>query len=119
MRSILRAQSGVRSEQELHADDPLFVQSIARAMQVLSSFHQAGRPLTLNEIAAAAGIGKSAAQRVVHTLKTLGYIERDADDRGYVPGIRILDHTFHALRNSRKLAKSQKRPGAASMRERV
>lgn len=106
MRSILRAQSGVRSEQELHADDPLFVQSIARAMQVLSSFHQAGRPLTLNEIAAAAGIGKSAAQRVVHTLKTLGYIERDADDRGYVPGIRILDHTLDYLRLNLLIARA-------------
>ncbi|WP_265517488.1 IclR family transcriptional regulator [Nitratireductor luteus] len=106
MRSILRAQSGVRSEQELHADDPLFVQSIARAMQVLSSFHQAGRPLTLNEIATAAGIGKSAAQRVVHTLKTLGYIERDPDDRGYVPGIRILDHTLDYLRLNLLIARA-------------
>ncbi|MDP0971866.1 helix-turn-helix domain-containing protein, partial [Klebsiella pneumoniae] len=74
-------------------NDPLFVQAIARAMQVLSTFHDASKPLTLNEIAAAGGMGKSAAQRVVHTLRQLGYVQRDADDRGYVPGIRILDHT--------------------------
>lgn len=78
--------------------DPLFVQAIARAMRVLSAFHDTGKPLTLNEIAAGSGMDKSAAQRVVHTLRQLGYVQRDADDRGYVPGIRILDHTRDYLR---------------------
>ncbi|WP_205602435.1 IclR family transcriptional regulator [Chelativorans alearense] len=98
MRYVQRAEYGVRPTTRVEKDDPLFVQAIARALQVLSVFHESGKPLTLNEIGAAAGVGKSAAQRVVHTLKQLGYIERDADDRGYVPGIRILDHARDYLR---------------------
>lgn len=81
-----------------HDNDPLFVQSIARAMQVLSTFHRSEKPLTLAEIAIQCGMGKSAVQRVVHTLRTLGYIERDPSNRGYVPGIRILDHALDYLR---------------------
>lgn len=96
-RSIYRAELGIRPA-ENHDDDPLFVQSIARAMQVLSAFHRSEKPLTLNEIALSCGIGKSAVQRLVHTLRALGYIERDRDDRGYVPGIRILDHALDYLR---------------------
>nr|WP_206077717.1 IclR family transcriptional regulator [Aquamicrobium sp. LC103] len=100
MRSILRAESGLRPTTEAHHNDPLFVQSIARAMQVLSAFHHADRPLTLAEIAQVSDMGKSAAQRVVHTLRELGYIDRDPDNRGYIPGIRILDHTLDYLRLS-------------------
>jgi IclR family pca regulon transcriptional regulator len=98
LRYIQRAEYGVRPATSVDEDDPLFVQAIARAMQVLSAFHDTGRPLTLNEIAKASGMGKSAAQRVVHTLRQLGYVQRDADDRGYLPGIRILDHTRDYLR---------------------
>lgn len=97
-RSIFRAELGIRQVTQLDTDDPLFIQSIARAMQVLSVFHRTEKPLSLAEIAAACGMGKSAVQRVVHTLRALGYIERDPDDRGYVPGIRILDHTLDYLR---------------------
>ncbi|WP_342021905.1 IclR family transcriptional regulator [Nitratireductor soli] len=93
-----RAEYGVPPATSVDDGDPLFVQAIARAMQLLSAFHDTGKPLTLNEIASMSGMGKSAAQRVVHTLRQLGYIQRDADDRGYVPGIRILDHTRDYLR---------------------
>lgn len=98
MRYVQRAEYGVPPVTSVDDGDPLFVQAIARAMQVLSAFHDTGKPLTLNEIAAQSGMGRSAAQRVVHTLRQLGYIERDADDRGYVPGIRVLDHTRDYLR---------------------
>ncbi len=98
VRYIQKGEYGVPPSTSIDENDPLFVQAIARAMQVLSTFHDASKPLTLNEIAAAGGMGKSAAQRVVHTLRQLGYVQRDADDRGYVPGIRILDHTRDYLR---------------------
>ncbi|EKF43270.1 transcriptional regulator [Nitratireductor indicus C115] len=98
MSYVQRAEYGVRPASHVDEDDPLFVQAVARAMQVLSAFHDTGRPLSLNEIATASGMGRSAAQRVVHTLRQLGYVERDADDRGFVPGIRILDHTRDYLR---------------------
>ncbi len=98
MRKTLRAESGVRYLSDAQRADPLFTNSIARAMQVLAAFHHADRPLSLAEIAAGAGIDRSAAQRIVHTLRSLGYIRRDAEDRGYLPGIRILDHTLDFLR---------------------
>ncbi|WP_336058029.1 IclR family transcriptional regulator [Nitratireductor sp. CH_MIT9313-5] len=98
MRSILHAQDGVRQPSEEAEQDPLFVQAVARTVQVLSAFHTASKPMSLNEIAAASGVGKSATQRVVATLRHLGYVERDPDDNGYVPGIRLLDHTLDYLR---------------------
>jgi IclR family pca regulon transcriptional regulator len=98
LRDIERVEYGVRSVSDAEADDPLFVDAIARAMQVLSAFHRTSKPLTLNEIANISGLGKSAVQRIVHTLRQQGYVERDPNDRGYVPGIRILDHTLDYLR---------------------
>jgi IclR family transcriptional regulator, pca regulon regulatory protein len=98
MRNTLRAESGVRYVSEAQRADPLFTNSIARAMQVLAAFHHADHPLSLAEIAARAGIDRSGAQRIVHTLRAMGYITRDAEDRGFLPGIRILDHTLDYLR---------------------
>jgi DNA-binding IclR family transcriptional regulator len=74
------------------------VQSVEKAMGVLSAFHHADGPLTLSDIAARAGLDRSAAQRMVHTLRALSYIERDADGHGFVPGVRVLDHTLDYLR---------------------
>lgn len=98
MRNTLRAESGVRYLSEEQRADPLFTNSIARAMQVLAAFHHADHPLSLAEIATRAGVDRSAAQRIVHTLRKMGYITRDAEDRGFLPGIRILDHTLDYLR---------------------
>ncbi len=79
-------------------DDRLFVRSAGRALQVLSAFHQANGPLSLSEIATMSEIDRSAVQRLVHTLMKLGYMRRSADNRGYLPGIRLLDHTLDLLR---------------------
>lgn len=79
-------------------DDRLFVRSAERTLQVLSAFHQASGPLSLSEIATMSGIDRSAVQRMVHTLMKLGYMRRSADNRGYLPGIRLLDHTLDLLR---------------------
>lgn len=97
MISILRAELPVQSNFQAEGDR-LFVQSVARAMQVLSAFHLADGPLSLTEVAARAGIDRSAAQRLIHTLLTLGYVRRSYDDRGYLPGLRLLDHTLDLLR---------------------
>jgi DNA-binding IclR family transcriptional regulator len=97
-RNTTRAEPGLRELTQQQRGDALFVQSVDRAMQVLSAFHYADGPLTLSDIAQRAGVDRSAAQRMVHTLRTLGYIRRDADARGFLPGIRIFDHTLDALR---------------------
>ena len=97
-RSIVKGEDGQRRPGPDALEDPLFVAAVARCMQVLSAFHRSDKPMSLTDIAAASGVGRSAAQRVVHTLRALGYIERDAAQRGYVPGIRILDHALDYLR---------------------
>jgi DNA-binding IclR family transcriptional regulator len=97
MPSTLRADPPRAADFQAEGDR-LFVRAAGRAMQVLSAFHQATGPLSLSEIARRAGIDRSAAQRLVHTLMTLGYVRRSADDRGYLPGIRLLDHTLDLLR---------------------
>ncbi|MGD1884469.1 MAG: IclR family transcriptional regulator [Paracoccaceae bacterium] len=74
------------------------MRSVEKAMGILSAFHHAGGPLTLSDLATGAGIDRSAAQRMVHTLRALGYICRDADGHGYLPGLRVLDHTLDYLR---------------------
>ncbi|WP_232829535.1 IclR family transcriptional regulator [Tropicimonas sp. IMCC34043] len=78
--------------------DPLFVRAAARAMAVLSAFHYVDRPLSLSEIAKETGLDRSTTQRIVHTLRKLNYLQRDEHDRGFVPGIRIYDHIFDAMR---------------------
>lgn len=97
-RNTTRAESGLRDLTETQRSDKLFVRSVERAMHVLSAFHHADGPLSLTDIAQRAGVDRSAAQRMVHTLRALGYIQRDADGHGFLPGIRIYDHTLDSLR---------------------
>jgi DNA-binding IclR family transcriptional regulator len=78
--------------------DPLFVRAAARTMQVLSAFHGAEGPLSLTDMSKAAGLDRSTTQRIIHTLRKLGYIQRDDRDTGYVPGIRLYDHIFDTMR---------------------
>lgn len=97
-RNTTRAEPGKRDPSANDRAESLFVQSVEKSMAVLSAFHHADGPLTLSEIAARAGIDRSAAQRMVHTLRALSYIQRDTEGRGFVPGVRILDHTLDYLR---------------------
>lgn len=97
-RNTIRAETGRSASSEQDRDSPLFVRSVEKAMAVLSAFHHTEGPLTLSEIAHRAGIDRSAAQRMVHTMRALNYIERDPNGHGYVPGVSILDHTLDFLR---------------------
>ncbi|WP_159993238.1 IclR family transcriptional regulator [Roseomonas sp. 18066] len=77
-------------------DDRLFLQGVQRTMQVLEAFARQPRPLSLAELAAAAGVDKSATQRIAHTLQALGYLERQPS--GLAPGKKLLDRGFDFLR---------------------
>ncbi len=74
----------------------LFLQSVARTLKVLEAFSQQPRPLSIAELSAAAGVDKSAGQRIVHTLQTLGYLERTS--AGLAPGKKVLYRAFDFLR---------------------
>lgn len=97
MRRTLRSSAGQQAISDEQRGDPLFLKSVAKAMEVLSAFHRADGSLSLSEIANAANIDRSAAQRIVHTLRQLGYLRRATEKGGFLPGIRILDHTLDYL----------------------
>jgi len=78
--------------------DRLFVEAIGRAFRILETYSETAEPRSLAQLAAASGLDKSAAQRIAHTLRNLGYLEHKAG--GYVPGSRVLDRTFDYLRSN-------------------
>ncbi|QFT48009.1 Pca regulon regulatory protein [Roseivivax sp. THAF40] len=98
MREVFRADPIAPPNKEAEENDPLFVRAAARAMHVLAAFNHASGPLSLSDIASRAGMDRSAAQRITHTLMTLGYLRRGPNDRGYLPGVRLLDRTLDVLR---------------------
>lgn len=77
---------------------PLFVEAIARAFRVLEAFSTGAQPRSLGEIAAVTGLPKSAVQRVVYTLKHLGYMEQRPRG-GVAPGRKLLDRSFDYQRS--------------------
>lgn len=77
----------------------LFVQSLAKAFNLLEVFSKEARPLTLKELAESAAIERSSAQRMAFTLVELGYLEK-TENRSYKPGIKMLDRTFDYLNSN-------------------
>lgn len=73
--------------------DPLFNSSVEKALVMLESFGSERRRLSLAELAAAAGMSISSAQRCIHTLSRLGYLRRDAALRRWVLTPRALTLT--------------------------
>ena len=65
-------------------------QSVEKALAVLRAFGGDRRALTLEEIAKAAAITKSSAQRITHTLEHLGYVQRDGHAKRWVLSARVL-----------------------------
>src|SRR5215467_5687921 len=65
-------------------------QSMEKGLAVLHAFAGERRALNLMEIAAAAGITKSSAQRFTSTLQQLGYLRRDEHAKRWVLSARVL-----------------------------
>lgn len=78
--------------------DRLYVEALARGLRVLEAFAETPTAMSLSEIAAASGLDKSAAQRLVHTLVKTGYLEKTP--AGVAPGRRILERSFDYLRSN-------------------
>ncbi|MDF2230989.1 IclR family transcriptional regulator [Albimonas sp. CAU 1670] len=80
-------------------DDRLFLQSVSRALDVIEAYAASPRPMSLGEIAEAAGINKSAAQRIGQTLLSRGYLEQTDTGRLKL-GRLFLDRSFDYLRSN-------------------
>jgi len=88
------------TKQSSHRDeDRLYVASVAKAFAVLGAFEDERSALGLAEIAERSGIGRSAAQRFVHTLKVLGYLHQEPASRRYGVTPRTLRFANAYLRN--------------------
>ena len=70
--------------------DPLYNQSVEKALAILEAFGETGRALNLGEIAVATDMTKSSAQRCTHTLERLGYLHRDLQLKRWVLSPRSL-----------------------------
>jgi len=80
----------MKAQVRKHGSAVALNQSIGKALAVLRGFGGDRRALTLGEIAVAAGITKSSAQRITHTWQHLGYLRRNVHGKGWVLSPRLL-----------------------------
>lgn len=71
-------------------DPRLFIQAVEKAMHVLNIFRY-DQPISIIEVANLLEIGRSAAQRYVHTWHVLNYIQPAPSGKGYVLAPRTVD----------------------------
>ncbi|WP_443101995.1 IclR family transcriptional regulator [Bordetella sp. H567] len=79
------------------ASSTLFVNSVDKAMRVLTVFDDKHSRLSLSQIAALADLDLSAAQRFTFTLTALRYLVKDPFTKTYSLSPRLLDFAFHYL----------------------
>ncbi|MFP5405918.1 MAG: IclR family transcriptional regulator, partial [Gammaproteobacteria bacterium] len=84
----------------------LFVQSFAKGLDVLLAFGPDRSSMSLPEIASAAGISKSAAQRFAFTLEALGYLSKDTVSKRYSLTPRVLELGYRYLLVDRVLERA-------------
>jgi IclR family transcriptional regulator, pca regulon regulatory protein len=84
-----------------------FVGSIDKAFRVLSAFSAADRPLGLSELARSSGVERSATQRILFTLRHLGYIRQDPETRLYSLAALVLELGQAYLRAHRVRERAQ------------
>lgn len=75
----------------------LFVNSVDKAMRVLTAFDGSKRHLTLSQIASLTDMDLSSAQRFTYTLATLGYLRKDSESKAYELSPKLFDFTYHYL----------------------
>lgn len=75
----------------------LFVGSSEKMFRILHAFDGPARQMPLSDIAKAAGLDRSAAQRLVYTLEALGYLRRVQNTRNYALTSRVLQFAYNYL----------------------
>jgi PcaR/PcaU/PobR family beta-ketoadipate pathway transcriptional regulator len=84
----------------------LFVGSTEKAFQVLHAFDGSKRHMTLADIARESGLDRSATQRLVYTLETLGYLRRIPDTRNYGLTPKVLQFSYNYVRANELIDKA-------------
>ncbi|MBP0593780.1 IclR family transcriptional regulator [Paraburkholderia sp. LEh10] len=80
-------------------ESTLFIQSFATGLSVLGAFNIEHSSMSLPEIATAAGISKSAAQRFAFTLEALGLLRKDPVSKRYSLSPRTLELGYRYLQS--------------------
>ena len=88
------------------AQSPLFIGSTEKVFQVLHAFDGPDRQMPLSMIAKLADLDRSATQRLVHTLETLGYLRRVNDTRDYALTSKLLQFGYNYLRGNELVGKA-------------
>lgn len=80
-------------------DDKSRIQSIGKMLGVLSCFSTLHRKLTLGQVAAASGLPRPTAHRMLSALREVGFVEQDPRSGLYSLGIRLFELGSLALAN--------------------
>src|SRR5512137_313130 len=99
---VLHTRTWFDSMKPIRSSDPApksryDIQALVRGLEILALFTPESPSLSLTEIVATLELNKSTAFRVLSTLETLGYLERDPATRRYRPGLKVLQLGFTAL----------------------
>lgn len=112
-RKAVKARSPDKARAEKHieksaepARSSLFVGSTEKAFQVLHAFDGPRRFMTLADIARAANLDRSATQRLVYTLETLGYLKRIEGTRNYGLSSKVLQFSHSYLKANELIDKA-------------
>jgi IclR family transcriptional regulator, pca regulon regulatory protein len=84
----------------------LFIGSTEKTFRVLHAFDGPNRHMTLIDIARAAGLDRSATQRVVYTLEALGYLYRVPETRNYGLTSKVLQFSYNYVRANELIDKA-------------
>lgn len=90
----------VKENMQDQPDERLYIKSIEKGFRILRAFYGQSRELSLTEIVQLAGLGQSATQRFLYTLRSMGYIQQDPRTKRYQLTSRVLDFGFAYLHNN-------------------
>ncbi|MFV3402683.1 IclR family transcriptional regulator [Pseudomonas sp. NY15463] len=79
------------------SENNLFNQSLEKGLAVLRAFNARRRSMNLAEVAEAAGINKSSAQRMIHTLEALGYVSKHPQNRRFQLTPQVMEIGYNYL----------------------
>ena len=81
----------------LEDKDRNFITALSRGLSILEAFDEANPKLGLANLAKKTGLSKSTVFRLLHTLRTLGYIIPVANENKYTLGPKVLGLGFAVL----------------------
>ena len=64
--------------------------ALARGLEILLTFADEGRPLTLSELSVQLDMSSATAYRLLSTLEQYGFVHRNEDTKQFTPGLAIM-----------------------------